>query len=659
VEKSELQKAVSYLASVCDGAKDLDGAGFNSIDTRFGKKLNSMSSWTPRQARAAWRMIGKYRGQLSGAGIDYTQIPEPPKVDKTIPIAPRNVIVVDGSKGKALFIQFPYDSGVVDGVRAMKPLGAWFQKNPTGWNLPAKAAVVEPLYKFMVDYDFEFSDLVVELLESVIQTHTQAVESSKSNESTLEVLGLGGELRPFQRAGGAYAGKAKRCFIADEMGLGKTVEALATLQAEQAFPALVVCPASLKLNWKREAEKWLPGKTVKVLNGKNGNGDYEADVLVINYDVLSKHTEVLKARGLKAVVLDESHYCKNYKAKRTEAAKAVVAGVHIRLCLTGTPLPNRPQELLSQLEILGRLEDLGGFWPFAKRHCGAHRTKYGWDLSGAEHLDELNEKLRAFCYVRRNKAEVLSELPAKQRSILPVEIDNRREYDRAEADLIGWLKDRAAADKAFLTEIKDLPEEEQKARKEARAEEAGQKARNAEQLVRIEALKQLAARGKLEAVQEWVESFLETDQKLVLFAWHKEIVQTLAERFSAPSITGETPVEQRQAAVDRFQTDPSCRLIVCNVQAGGVGITLTAASNVAFVELGWNPATHDQAEDRCHRIGQTDQVTAWYLLAENTIDQQIQTLIEEKRSVVNAATEGTGEARDAGILSELVKRLAV
>ena len=179
----------------------------------------------------------------------------------------------------------------------------------------------------------------------------------------------------------------------------------------------------------------------------------------------------------------------------------------------------------------------------------------------------------------------------------------------------------------------------------------------ARRLVEIEALKMTAARGKLGAVVRWAEDFLESGEKLVLFGWHREIVDALAERFGAPKITGDATAEDRQAAVDGFQGDPDTRLLVANVRAGGVGLTLTAASNVAFCELGWTPAEHDQAEDRCHRLGQKDSVNAWYLLAEDTIESRIYALIEKKRRVVGAATEGTAGAAGGDVLSELAETL--
>jgi SNF2 family DNA or RNA helicase len=367
---------------------------------------------------------------------------------------------------------------------------------------------------------------------------------------------------------------------------------------------------------------------------------------------------MLDRRDFKAIVLDEMHYVKNYKAKRTEAIKHLAKRRGIRLGLTGTPVLNRPQELISPLGILGRLDDMGGFWHFARHFCNAYKTSYGWDMSGAAHLEELNQRLRATCFVRRRKSEVLTELPAKQRAIVPVDITNRKEYEAAEADVISYCAGRAMKQEAFLKSLRGQPPEVQARMKREHYEDAAERAEQAEQLVRIEALKQVAAKGKAEAVQEWVESFLESGEKLVLFAHHRDFQRSLCALFpGCARLAGDDDSATRQANVDRFQTDPDCRLIVCSLVAGGVGITLTAASNVAFVEFGWNPAAHDQAEDRTHRIGQRDQVTAWYLAADRTIDTDILDLVEKKRAVVDAATDGQAGGRDTGILNELVERL--
>ncbi len=603
-----LEAAVSTLAARCDGAAAEDGQGFNRIDAALGRRLaqTPVSRWTPRQRRAAWTMLAKYRGQLAGLSIDYGAIPAPPVPEATERAINWAGVAEDGG----FVVGFGYDPELVDAVKRIP--GRRFQSEDKTWAVPASMEAIEPLLRFIAENGFDFSAALVERAQEIAGEHAERVEASRAEDAEIEVEGLGGELRPFQRAGVAYALRARRTYIADEQGLGKTVQALATVHAAGAYPALIVCPASLKLNWKREAERWLPGKRVEVLDGRSAG--YEgADVVVVNYDVLGKHADALKALGIGAIVLDESQYAKNRKAKRTRLCKELAQRVPVRLLLSGTPLLSRPEELISQLDIMGRLDDVGGFWNFAARYCDMERGRFGLDLSGASNLSELNEKLQSLCYVRRLKSEVLKELPAKQRATLPVSISNRREYRKAEADVARFVGEAAANDERRVAEAverwraerdgRDPSQGEMRAIRSGVRASAEANAERAEQLVRINALNQLAATGKMDAVTEWVQNFLDSGEKLVLFAHHREIVDALAERFGAPSITGDTPAEARQVAVDAFQQDPAVRLIVLNLQAGGVGLTLTAASNVAFCELGWTPAAHDQAEDRCHRIG--------------------------------------------------------
>jgi SWI/SNF-related matrix-associated actin-dependent regulator 1 of chromatin subfamily A len=650
-----------------------DGEGFDELDALLGDALATTDAgdWTPGQARAAWKMLGKYRQRLADGGIDYSAIPEPPAEPPQA--AGRDSDRAGVEAGDFIVRLGRLVPGLVGAVQRIP--GVRFDLATRRALVPASPASVGPLLSFVANHGFDFSSDLVERVWEVSREREEREVASRASDADLTVEGLGGELRPFQRAGVAYALKTKRTFLADQMGLGKTVEALATVQSAGAFPALVVCPASLKLNWARETRRWLPGRSVEVLGGRGAVGQdacSEADVTIVNYDVLSKHVCALVERGFQALVLDESHYLKNYKAKRTKLCIRLSRDVPLRLLLSGTPMLNRPEELVPQLKILDRLEDLGGYRHFMRRYAGAYRTWHerhsGEGRKGEpRNLDELNRKLRATCYVRRTKEEVLKELPAKQRAVVPMELDNRGEYERALRDVVRFLGEAAENDERRLNEAVERhkaekgeePDAEAMRRIRARVRASAEaRAERARQLVEIEALKMTAARGKLEAVTRWIEDFLQSGEKLVLFGWHRQVVDTLAERFGAPKITGNTSPEERQEAVERFQEDPGTKLLVCNVRAGGVGLTLTASSNVAFCELGWTPAEHDQAEDRCHRIGQRGSVGAWYLLAEGTIDTQIYALIEKKRAVVDAATEGVTESTGSDILSEIKELLA-
>jgi SWI/SNF-related matrix-associated actin-dependent regulator of chromatin subfamily A-like protein 1 len=497
---------------------------------------------------------------------------------------------------------------------------------------------VPELDEFLAKHETWIAPEALALLQEVREEHAQAaglVELSAATEAPLDdkvAATLGGELKPFQRAGVRYLLQQRRAFLADEQGLGKTIEALATLEADNAYPAIVVCPASLKLNWLRELSLWLPHRSAQALTGTRGDAPVaQADVTVVNYDIVAARLSTLSAIAPRALVLDESHYCKNAAAKRTQAVQQLSTTVPrdgLVLALTGTPVMNRPPELISQLRILGRLADFGSGAQFGKRFRGADA-----------HL-RLHWHLRARCFARRLKADVLPQLPAKTRAVVPIELDNEPEYRLAEKDLIAWLQSQPL----------DLHELDARVAAALRAE----------RLVRLNALKLLAARGKQQAALAWIHDFLSSGERLVVFAHHREIQRALLERFPhALHILGQDSPVARDAALQAFQApDDGGRnqLIVCSIEVAGHGITLTQASNVAFLELDWTPAKHDQAEDRCHRFGQEDTVNASYLLAAGTVDETIATLLERKRAVIGAVTDGL-EQDEEGVVDALVREL--
>ncbi len=297
------------------------------------------------------------------------------------------------------------------------------------------------------------------------------------------------------------------------------------------------------------------------------------------------------------------------------------------LALTGTPVMNHPKELIAQLRILGRLGEFGSGMRFAR------------DFHGPGAHQRLHWHLRARCFARRLKRDVLPQLPPKTRSVVPVELDNEPEYRLAERDLVAWLQ----------TQPLDLDELDSKVAAALRAE----------RLVRLNALKLLAARGKLHAALAWIHDFCTSGERLVVFAHHREIQRAVLERFpDALHILGEDSHAARDAAWHAFQAPDGAgnQLLVCSIEVAGQGVTLTRSSNVVFLELDWTPAKHEQAEDRCHRIGQQDAVNATYLLAAGTIDETIAALLERKRAVIGAVTDGRPEDEE-GVVDALVREL--
>ena len=300
------------------------------------------------------------------------------------------------------------------------------------------------------------------------------------------------------------------------------------------------------------------------------------------------------------------------RAQRTKATIELAAKLPddaLRLALTGTPVLNRPEELVSQLRAIGRLGDFGSGARLSRRFRDA----------GSD--DRLHWNLRAHCYVRRTKDQVLPQLPSKRHDTVPVPLSNEDEYRLAEQDVIAWLQ-------TLPLDLKTLD-----------AKVAA--ALRSEQLVRLNNLRQLAAAGKLPTALSWIADFLESGEPLVVFAEHVATQRAVLRALPRLAhILGADSSTRRQAAVDAFQDEDGPQLIVCSLKAASQGITLTRASNVAFLELDWTPARHDQAEDRLHRIGQESAVTAWYLLAPDTIDETMGELLDRKRSVINAVTDG-------------------
>jgi superfamily II DNA or RNA helicase len=490
--------------------------------------------------------------------------------------------------------------------------------------VPADAALAKALVAFVRDHpELRVEERVALVLRDLEDEHDEAattVDLSYADDAELDGLELGGELHPFQRAGVRYALARRRTFIADEQGLGKTIQALATLEADGAFPAVVLCPASMKLIWEREAGRWLPGRSVAVVEGRQAAAwtpEVErAEIAVLNYDILEAHANRIRPERLRALVLDESHYVKNPGARRTKVALALAGRLpddSLRLALTGTPILNRPEELVAQLRILGRLREFGSGARLSRRFRAAASD------------DRLHWNLRATGYLRRTKRQVLPQLPAKRNETVPVLLSNEHDYRLAEQDVIAWLQtlplDLRAIDARVAAALR------------------------AEQLVRLNALRQLAVAGKLPTALAWISDFLASGEALVVFADHLATQRALMERFGqAAHILGSDPARARRAAVDAFQREDGPQLIVCSMRAASQGITLTRASNVAFLELDWTPARHDQAEDRLHRIGQESAVTAWYLLAPDTIDETMAELLQRKRSLIDAVTDG--EVRD-------------
>lgn len=428
-----------------------------------------------------------------------------------------------------------------------------------------------------------------------------------------------------------------------------TVQVLAWLQKnkETAIPALVVCPNSVKINWARETVKHtrlLP----LILDGrpkKNGL-DFlrkelsEKHVIIVNYDVIAntktKNGEisgwgsVLTKAGIKTVVADECQYLQNGKSKRTKSFRFIQRKAKHFLPLSGKPITNKPIEFWPVLNMLDRAVFHDWFW-FVKRYCDGKKDHWNrWDVSGSSNTEELHELLNNTYMLRRTKAEVLTELPAKNRIALPMEISNRKEYEEALLNFQEWLVSQG-------------------------------KPPTQTAMTKIEMLKQIAVRGKIPQVSEWISEFLDGGEKLVVFCTHHFAIDELKNIFGkvAVKLDGRDNGNKRQAAIDSFVHDKKTRLFIGQLAAAGVGIDglQRVCSTTCFVELGWTSAAHDQAEDRVHRFGQEAQtVSAYYPIAENTIEEDIIDAIDRKRILLDMIMDGE-DTSDDSLLSELLAKI--
>jgi SWI/SNF-related matrix-associated actin-dependent regulator 1 of chromatin subfamily A len=293
------------------------------------------------------------------------------------------------------------------------------------------------------------------------------------------------------------------------------------------------------------------------------------------------------------------------------------------LGLTGTPVVNKPIDLIPQLHIIQQLGVFGGYKGFVDRYCQG--------FNQASNLKELNYLMHQNCFYRREKQEVLKDLPAKMRNIVRVEITNRAEYVKAENQFIEYLRENLGKSEGEID-----------------------KSLRGEIMVQMSILKKVAARGKIAAFIDAVKEVVDAGEKIVLFAWHKDIVHEIKAQIpGSVTIVGDDAMDARQRSVDSFQKDPKVQVIICNIKSGGVGITLTSASRVSFIELPWHPADCEQCEDRCHRIGQQDSVEAKYFLGHQTIDEYIYQIIEKKRAIVNQVT-GAEEMIETNVVDEFI-----
>lgn len=465
-----------------------------------------------------------------------------------------------------------------------------------------------------------------------------AIELSRALDYDIEIpTNEGLTFFDYQKAGIAFA-KDKNALIADEPGLGKTLQAAGVINLHPEYRnILIICPNSVKINWKRELTKWLVNPyTIGIVN----RGDYpDTDIIIINYDVAEKHKEKLHAVDWDLLVADEAHLLKTSTSQRTKAIlgkgkKLPGIPAKHKIFLTGTPVLNRPVELFPLLHALDP-ETWGSAWQFKQRYCGAVHNGWGWDFSGATNLEELNMKLRSSTMIRRTKAEALPELPPVFHQIIelppvPALAKLLKEEDKvwsAREELISSL--RAAVELAKVSENSE---------DYAQAVDNLKKGMNATFAEMAELRQKIA----IEKVPYTLEHLADINEKVVIFFHHKEVGRRFKEALGdrAVMLVGDTKTEDRQAAVDSFRNDPKIQYFLGSLSAAGVGLTLAPAAKIClFHELSFTPAMIEQGWSRLHRIGAVDNILVQYLVLENSLDAKMAQDLVDKQRVISQALD--------------------
>ncbi len=581
-------------------------------------------------------------GHRQNAGMPYGP---PPVFPRRVPVGASDKVQV-AVVGEEMEIRIPFDdAGLREFVKSRLGGRRWDGERKL-WRVPLSAANIK-LLRDRLDLDDEVVVAMDAIAAGHVIRHRKSAELSQSCTAELEVPAtVNGTLRPFQKAGLQFIDMHSGILLADEQGLGKTVQSAVAVERAGLFPAVIYCPDILKLGWRDALNLWLPRRTVAVLGVAKklaGVPMGEADFIVLNYDIAAKHVKDIIALNPKALIADESHYLKNRKTARTKAvARVVKESRNLRkvMCLSGTPILNRPKELVEPLRLLGVLDsEFGGFYNFVNRYCDAYRDRFGLHADGASHLDELHQRLRESCMIRRLKIDVLEELPEKQVQKVPVELSNAAVYKKVDTQFHRWLREKLGNDKEFLESIAHFSPALQRVEMTLRV----QKTLRAETLAKRTALRKMAGEGKIAAAVAWIRDFHETnpESKVLVFAHHDEVLHALTEEFpGCVHLLAEDSTKARQDAVNSFQGDASVWLGVLSTLVAQAGLTLHAASNELFVEYEETASAHRQAEDRAHRIGQKNSVNVYRLHAAGTIDDDLDVQIGMKAQVADAAIDG-------------------
>lgn len=536
--------------------------------------------------------------------------------------------------------KFPYAKDIVEDIKTIP--GRRWHDSVKIWSVPINPSVAQPIVQLCQKHDFVVASDAAAILQDLFTQKADLQElSAKGSETIIEIPDipkLKRKLFNYQKIGVEFQNKAGRVINADAMGLGKTTQSLASIYQQRAFPCLIVCSRSKKMDWAQEIKDSLPDN-IKVCIWNEQPCNVGAHFNIIHYEQLDKFALIISDyRKFSSIILDEFHSCKDSKSLRFRKIASFIYKIPVRIFLSGTPIINGAIDLVAPLTLLGRLDEFGGFWQFVNDFTNVTKNDYGHQFKGSKNEELLNEKLKHFM-IRRLKADVLKDLPPKIESIKHVTITNGKEYDALKAET--------------RAKLSDLQDEIEAVGKNGLT----YKSKLALALAEINKLRQLTAKGKLPAFREWLIEAMASGEKIVVFAHHIVIQQEIASWFTnnCAVIAGGMSEEEIDRNKRKFQEDKNCKVIIVSLKMGGEGITLTAGSYAAFVELPWTAKDIEQAIDRLHRIGQLNTVNAYYFADMHTIDEWLWQIIVNKRHSSDKIVDGVDIDRVEFLMNKILE----
>jgi SNF2 family DNA or RNA helicase len=425
----------------------------------------------------------------------------------------------------------------------------------------------------------------------------------------------------------------RRFILADDMGLGKTTATVVGALETGSKKILVICPASLKINWQREISNYTD-RSISIIDGKKWE---DADFIIINFDIIknfhdvaNKDESIILKSKFDLVIIDEAHYIQNAQAQRTKLINDFVKIVDRLWLLTGTPITSRPINYFNLLNLI-QSPVASNWMAYVKRYCNGFQFKAGkrriWNVSGASNLDELRERTQR--QVLRRLKENILDLPEK--IITPVYLRLKsKEYEELMGEYYDWYDKSGEADSLTL------------------------------QFSKLVKVRQVIAKEKINATIELIESVLEQDKKIIVFTNFTNSLELILEKFGkqAVRVDGSCSQKERQLAVDEFQNNEKIKVFVGNIKAAGVGLTLTAGEVVIMNDLSFLPSDHSQAEDRAYRIGQKNSVLVYYPIFDNTIEGIVYDILQKKKNIFETIMGDRISTEDNGTTaSEILDRI--